>query len=291
MAERGLIPVILVGGAMALLLASLFTLDAREVGVVTSFGATSRVVTEPGLYWKAPWPLQEVVRFDARSHLLSVKATELLTRDKKNLVVEAFALWRVKDPQRFLEAVGSNESAEAQLGDIVASRVAGALGQREFNDLLAMRDTPLALIAPSIQQDIAQLAALRLGVEVQDVKVRHLGLPLQNEQSIYERMRAERLKTANAYRSEGEEMAAGIRARADRESKEILAKADEEAAGILATAEEEASRTTAAAWKEDPAFFRYLSTLDLQARLLPDGTTLILDGDSTYFQTLTEVPR
>jgi hypothetical protein len=98
---------------LALLAASVFTLDAREVAVVTSFGAPVRTLLEPGLYMRAPWPLHEVVRFDARARVLEVAPTELLTSDKKNLVVEAFAIWRVADPQKFLEAAGGVAAARA----------------------------------------------------------------------------------------------------------------------------------------------------------------------------------
>jgi membrane protease subunit HflC len=287
---------------------SLYTVDAREVAVVLSFGAPVRTVTEPGLYVKAPWPLHDVVRFDRRARVLVAPPSELLTQDKKNLVVEAFTLWRVEDPQRFLEAFRPPgvelvrwedlvEAAELRLGDLVSSRIAGALGKKEFTELLAVETSTVELLPVEVSQAITADAAERFGVGVLDVRLRHLGLPLQNEQSIYERMRAERKRIANAYRSEGEEQATTIRARADREAAEILAEADREAAEIAAGAEAAAARLYAETFRKDPDFYRFLRGLDAMEEVLvpqggrPGDAVLVLDSDSEIFEPLTRSPR
>ncbi len=284
LAAVGLVPLALAG-------ASVFTLDAREVAVVTSFGAPVRTLVEPGLYVRAPWPLHEVVRFDARARVLEVAPTELLTSDKKNLVVEAFAIWRVSDPQRFLEAVGTPEAAEAQLGDLVTSRVAAAVGQVELQDVLTIDPTTGDLLPGTVRTDVAKTAADRFGVEVLDVRLRHVGLPLQNEQSIYERMRAERLRIANAYRSEGEEQATTIRAKADREAAEILAKAEREAAFVTAEAAEDAARRYAEAYRVDPALYELLGALEAYERTIGEDSVLVLPSDGGFFEQLDRGPQ
>ena len=303
-------PTLAAAAGLALLVlggASLYTVDAREVAVVLSFGAPLRTVTEPGLYLKAPWPLHDVVRFDRRARVLVAPPSELLTQDKKNLVIEAFTLWRVEDPQRFLEAFRPPgvdvvrweelvSAAELRLGDLVSSRIAGALGKKEFTELLAVEAGSVELLPVEVADSITTHAAERFGVGVLDVRLRHLGLPLQNEQSIYERMRAERKRTANAYRSEGEEQATTIRAKADREAAEILAEADRAAADIAAEAEAAAARLYAETFREDPEFYRYLRSLDaLEDVLVPSegqgGTVLVLDSDGDIFQPLTRSPR
>lgn len=276
---------------LALASASVYTLDAREVAVVTSFGAPVRTVTEPGLYVRAPWPVHEVERFDARARLLEVAPAELLTGDKKNLVVEAFAIWRVADPQRFLEAVGGVEAAEAQLGDLVTSRIAAAIGQIELIAVLSADGATGDLLPASVRVDVATTAAARFGVEVLDVRLRHVGLPLQNEQSIYERMRAERLRIANAYRSEGEEQATAIRARADREAAELLAQARREAALVTAAAEEAAARRYAEAYRADPALFELLGALDSYEAAIGAQSVVVLPSDEGFFETLGRGPR
>ncbi len=280
---------LLVGAALALVLgASLFTLDAREVGVVTRLGAPVKTVLEPGLNLRLPWPIEQVRRYDSRSRMLSVEAIEVLTQDKKNLVVEAFAVWRIQDPLRFLEAVGTPELGAARLEDLVVSRLAAALGQVAYADLLAVRGEAGALLPEIALRQVEEGAAARLGIEVQELRLRHLGLPLQNEQSIYERMRAERRRIANAYRSEGEEQASAIRAKADREAAEILASADKDAAAITARAEEATARLYAAAYAQDPDFYRFLRTLDAAETVLDDGTVLVLEPGHPLLDVLTE---
>jgi membrane protease subunit HflC len=267
--------------------ASIYTIDAREVAVVTSFGATVKTLTEPGLYFRAPWPIHEVVRYDSRSRLLEVEPTEMFTQDKKNLVVEPFVVWRVSEPGRFLESVGTMDAVAVQLSDVVISRVASGLAGQNLSSLFSLETAEEPLLPESVLVDVAEVAQQRLGVEILDLRLRAVGLPLQNEQSIYERMRAERLRIANAYRSEGDEEAARIRARADRQVAEILAAARREAASITSRAEEVAARRYAEAYAEDPGFYRYLRSLEALEEVLGEGDTLILDSESELFRVLT----
>ena len=278
---------LLFGTVAALLAGSVYTLDARELAVVTLFGKPVEVVMDPGLKVRLPWPLHQVNRFDKRVQLLSVKPAEVLTRDKKNLVVEAFVLWRVSDPERFLEAVGSSDVAETQLSDLVVSRIAAALGNRDFGELMTTETTKAALLPSELMEGVAQIGQQRLGIEVVDVRLRQLGLPLQNEQSIYERMRAERSRIANAYRSEGEERAAAIRAEADRQAAEILAGAHKEAMGIRAKADGNAARIYAEAYAEDPEFYLFMRRLQTAETLLDDGSVLVIDSNGPLMNALT----
>ena len=273
--------------AAALLGSSIYTVDAREVAVVTLFGKPVKTVTVPGLQAGLPWPLHQVVRFDKRTQLLSVETAEVLTRDKKNLVVEAFLLWRISDPERFLEAVGTTEIANTQLSDLVASRIAAALGNRDFGELMTTEGDAVSMLPNNLLNGIAEIGKERLGIEALDVRLRHLGLPLQNEQSIYERMRAERSRIANAYRSEGEERAAVIRAEADREAAEILAGAEKESMAIRARADGSAAKVYAEAYDEDPGFYMFMRGLQTAETLLDDGSVLVVDSDGPLFEALT----
>ena len=128
--------------------------------------------------------------------------------------------------------------------------------------------------------------ARELGVEVLDVRLRHVGLPLQNEQSIYARMRAERSRIANAYRSEGQERAVVIRAEADRQAAEIIAGAEKQAAEIRAVAEGNAARVYAAAYAKDPEFYRFMRRLEAYEQMLDEDTTLVVQSDGALFGAL-----
>jgi membrane protease subunit HflC len=286
-AARGALTWIAVALGCLPLATSVYTLDSREVAVVTSFGAPVKTITEPGLKLRAPWPIHVVERFDSRARLLAVAPTEVLTRDKKNLVVEAFVIWKVADPLRFLEAVEIAETAEARIADLVSSRIAAALGNQEFESLLSTRRGEAPLLPAEVLTGVGEICRARFGVEVLALRLEHLGLPLQNEQSIYERMRAERKRIANAYRSEGEEQAITIRARADRQAAELTAAAEREAATIRARSEGAVARVYAGAYVKDPVFYRYLRTLDSYEALLDEGTVLVIDSESGLFDELT----
>jgi membrane protease subunit HflC len=261
------------------------------VAVVTLFGAPVRTVAAPGLYFRAPWPLHQVIRFDRRARLLNVPAIEMLTQDKKNLVVEPFVLWRVSDPQIFLETVGTPEVAETQLSDLAVSRIASSLGQREYAALMAVQEnasTATPMLPSALKDDVADVAARRLGIQVLDLRLRTLGLPLQNEQSIYDRMRAERSRIANRYRSEGEEQAASIRADADRQAAEMLADAEQAAAKVEARAEEAAARLYAEAFAQNPELYLQLREIEAFEALINDDDTIVLDSDSALFRRVLE---
>ena len=278
-----------VAATLALLASTVTVVDAREVAVVTAFGKPVRSLTEPGLSFRAPWPVHEVVRFDSRIRLLQVDPAELLTRDKKNLVVEAFVAWRVQDPETFLEAVGNDAGAELQLSDLAMSRIAAGLGQQDFSSLIGEEGDATPALPGAVVQGIAA-EALQLGVEVVDVRIEHLGFPVQNEQSIYERMRAERERIANAYRSEGDEKADGIRAEADRRAAEVLALAELEATSIEAKAEGQAEMIYATAYVADPALYKLLRHLEAAEAILGPDDLIIVHGDSALASPLVDGP-
>ena len=287
--NRNLLLLAALGATTALTTSTVTIVDAREVAVVTAFGKPVRSITQPGLVFRAPWPVHEVVRFDGRVRMLQVEATELLTRDKKNLVVEAFVAWQVTDPERFLEAVGNDAGAELQLSDVALSRIASGLGQLDFGQLISTQDGAVAALPDSVVEGIAA-EARGLGIQVVDVRLEHLGFPVQNEQSIYERMRAERERIANAYRSEGDEKAAGIRAEADRQAAEILAIAEREASSIEARAEGQAAKIHAEAYRSDPELYLYLRQLEAAENTLGPDDLLIVPADSPLVAPLVEGP-
>jgi membrane protease subunit HflC len=281
---------LLLAAALGLPFASLSTVDATEVAVITAFGRPVRTVDTPGLLLRAPWPLHEVIRYDRRAQLLPVPPTEMLTRDKKNLVVEPYVVWRVADPARFLETTGTAERAQGWLSDLVVSRVAAALGQREFQELVGVDLGASPLLPEGLGREVDEAARARLGVEVLEVRLRHVGLPAQNEQSIYARMRAERSRIANQYRSEGKERAAAIHADADRQAAELLARADEDAGAVRATAEAEAEALYRAAFARDPQLFLLLRRLEAAERILDEDTVVVVHSEDLVGELLGGLP-
>jgi modulator of FtsH protease HflC len=263
----------------------LFVLDERELAVVTMFGDPIETIAEPGLKVKFPWPIQVVHRFDRRSQLLDVEVQEAFTKDTKNLVLKPYVVWKIQDASLFLERVNTTEQAARPINDIVTSQIGSAIGEIEFGQVFTVDDTREQLLPVTILDSINN-KTIRLGITVQQVRLQRLSLPVQNEQSIYERMRAERSRIAGQYRAEGEEEAIKIRAEADRKSTEIKSNAEKEAAVLISTAEHQAAELYAKSYQQNPALYKLLRDLESVESTLEDGGTLILPADKRPFSTL-----
>ena len=206
-----------------------FSVRETEFALITQFGKPVRTATDAGLHVK--WFFQSATYFDRRLRVYDPRPSEFLTRDKKNLVIESYVAWRIRDPKHFVETVGDPVSAEMRLHDIVWSGLSAVLGTHDLDSIVAPT-------AASVQAEgfLDQLTAAtgsaalsQYGIEIVDVRIKRLNLPEQNKQSVYARMRAERERIARQYRAEGEEQALRIRADADRQRDEILSAAYKEA--------------------------------------------------------------
>jgi membrane protease subunit HflC len=270
------------GAAGVLLLGWLTFYPVRETefAFVTQFGRPLYTVAVPGLHVK--WPFQSVRYFDKRLRIYNPKASEFLTRDKKNLVVETYVAWRIQDPQRFIETVSDPVAAELRLHDIVWSGLAASLGTHDLEALVstALGDVQSAHMLDELSALTDRAALAQYGIEVVDVRIKRLNLPEQNKQSVYARMRAERERIARQYRAEGEEQALGIRADADRQSQEILSLAYREAETLKGRGDAESMRISRQAYAKNPEFYRLVRTLEAYKKILDDDTTAILSTDS-----------
>lgn len=275
--------------ALAFLAAYLvfFQVDATEYAIVTQFGQPVNVIAQPGLYAKLPDPFQSVVRINNQLRVFNLPQTEFLTADKKNIVLEAYATWKVTDALTFLRTVRDPLGAETRLADIVASELGVALGQVELGQLVTIDAAQLKL--PGTLASVTQGAADRTaqyGFTVTDVRLKQLTFPPANLTSVFQRMKAEREAIARQFRSEGTEEAAKIRAAADAEKAQILADANQQAAETRGQADAEAIAIYAAAFGQDPEFYRFLRTLQSYEAFIDSNTTLILPSDSELLQYL-----
>ena len=266
---------------------SLFIVDARNVAVVTMFGDPVQDIADPGLYTKAPWPIQQVHSFEGRAQLLSVEPFEAFTKDTKNLVITPVIIWKIADPTLFLQRVRNEEGATRPLRDLVTSHIAASIGKKDFSDVLKIESTPESLLSENLQKTVDD-EAQKFGIQLQNIDIIALSLPVQNEQSIYERMRAERSRIANKYRSEGKEKADGIRAKADREAVEITSNAQKEAAEIRAKAEKMASALYADSYAKNPELYRLLRDLESIEASFQSGGHIIFPINERPFRTLFE---
>ncbi|HMD70211.1 MAG TPA: protease modulator HflC [Bryobacteraceae bacterium] len=275
-----------VAAALVLCYLTFFQVRETEFVLVTQLGRPVRTVTEAGLNLK--WPFQTALYFDRRLRVYNPRPSEFLTRDKKNIVIENYVVWKIQDPDRFVQTVGDATAAEMRLHDIIWSGLSAALGTRDLDSIVGTQESKVE--TSSMLDDLTALtgrAALeQYGVNVLDVRIKRLNLPEQNKQSVYARMRAERQRIARQYRAEGEEQALSIRATAERQKEEILSEAYKQAENIKGQGDAESTRIYGQAYSRNPAFYKLLRTLEAYKKVLDDKTTAIMSSDSELLKVL-----
>jgi len=281
MTSRQLLPVIGVLVAIVIISAA-FVIDETNQVVITQMGKPVRTIHEPGLYFKIPYPIQQVNRFDDRLLVYDSAPTEIITKDKKNLVLDNYALWKIVDPLKFMQAVRDENGAQSRLDDIIYSMLRVELGNYDLHDIVA---TSRHLIMDIVTEKCRE-KALEYGIEVVDVRIKRADLPQENEKAVYERMRAERMRMANQYRSEGEEEALKIRAETDKEKTIIMAEAYKEAQKIKGDGDGQAASIYADAFGRDPVFYEFTRTLEAYETSLDEKTTIVLSPDAEFFKYL-----
>ena len=267
---------------------ALFTVRETEFALVTQFGKPIRTVTDAGLSFKVPL-LHQVQLFDRRLRVYNPPRSEFLTKDKKNLSIDSYALWQIADPQAFVQAVGNERAAEMRLHDLVWSGLAATIAGLDLEEIVSI--SPELVKTEHVLDKLAErsgTAALEeYGIRIADVRLKRLNLPEQNKQSVYARMRAERERIARQYRAEGEEQALRIRAEADRKKEEILAKAYKEAETTKGEGDAAAARVYGAAYSQNQSFYKLTRTLETYRKALDEDTTVILSADSELLRLLT----
>ena len=274
----------LVGIIVLLGLTTVFIVDETEQIVILAFGKPVRTITEPGINMKVPFPLQEKIRFDDRLLEYDSPPEEILSKDKKTLIVDNYVRWRIVDPLQFLKTVQAIPTALSRMDDIVYSELRRELGTHDMVEIITENREKLMEIVTFNSNK----ATLDYGIEVLDVRIRRVDLPAENEESIYARMEAERNRQANKFRSEGEEEAQKIRASTDRDKTIILADAYKEAERIRGEGDAKAVEVYANAYSADPKFYEFVRTLDTYKKIVDDKTTLVLPADSRLFKLLLE---
>ena len=272
----------LVGILVLLGLTTVFIVDETEQVVILAFGKPVRTITEPGINMKVPFPLQEKIKFDDRLLEYDSPPEEILSKDKKTLIVDNYVRWRIVDALQFLKTVQAIPTALSRMDDIVYSELRRELGTHDMVEIITENREKLMEIVTFNSNK----ATLDYGIEVLDVRIRRVDLPAENEESIYARMEAERNRQANKFRSEGEEEAQKIRASTDRDKTIILADAYKEAERIRGEGDAKAVEVYANAYSADPKFYEFVRTLDTYKKIIDDKTTLVLPADSRLFKLL-----
>ncbi|WP_425905769.1 protease modulator HflC [Nitrobacter sp. TKz-YC02] len=259
---------------------SVFTVSQTDQVLLVRLGEPVRVVTEPGLHFKAPF-VDSVIQIDKRILDLEQASQEVIASDQKRLVVDAFARYRIKDALQFYQSVGSVQAANIQLTTLLNASLRRVLGEVTF--IQVVRDEREHLMGRI--RDQLDKEASGYGISVVDVRIRRADLPDQNSQAVYQRMQTERQREAAEFRAQGGQKAQEIRAKADREATVIVAEANSAAEQIRGQGDGERNRLFADAYNKAPDFFAfYRSMTAYQNGLKGSGTRFLLKPDSDFFR-------
>lgn len=272
--------------AVWLAAASFYTVDPTEQVLVLQFGAPLTVVSDEGLHSKIPF-MQSIQVIDRRLLSLEAPAEEVITEDKKRIVVDAFARWRVVDPLRFYQTLLDRTGADLRLTPFLSSDLRRVLGSQSFATVLSSARGDLM---HDIRDDMNQEMG-RFGVQVADVRIRHADLPQQNSQAIFQRMQQERKREANEFRAEGSEIKQRIEARAEREVTVLLAEAGRESQILRGEGEAEQTKILGDAYGQDADFFAFYRSMQAYKDALPaDTTRVLLSPNSEFFRYFGQSP-
>jgi membrane protease subunit HflC len=261
---------------------ALFAVDETKQVVILQFGEPVAIIKEPGLEVKAPF-VQNALYFEKRILSSDAPPQEYLTIDKKRLVVDHVTRWRISEPLLFFKAVRTLSGAQARLDDVVFSEMRRELATVDFVDVIsAERENIMERVAKSTSAKVAEF-----GIDVADVRIKRADLPEEVEQSVFQRMRAERQRESSLFRAEGEEQANIIRAQADRDSTVIQAEGYREAQSLRGEGEAEAIRIYADALSQEPEFYAFSRRLEAYAQALKEGDTVVVPLDADFFGYLT----
>ncbi|MEH7379693.1 protease modulator HflC [Bacillus sp. JJ1533] len=283
---KGGISILVVLILIGIVLVNLFIVREGEYKVVRQFGEVVRIIEKPGLSYKIPF-IQSVETLPKYQMIYDVEEAEINTKDKKRMMIDNYAIWRIEDPKQMISTTRTVVNAEAKLDEFVYSAIRTELGQLNYDEIIndeksergSLNDRITDIVNKNLEED-------KYGIVVTDIRMKRTDLPAENEQSVYTRMISERESTAQNYLSEGDAKKNEIEAETDREVKEIIAKAQAEAEIIRSQGEGEAARVYNEAFSKDPEFYNLFRTLESYKTTIDGETVIILPADSPYARLL-----
>ena len=276
---------LIVGVVLAIVLwNSFYIVSQTERAVLLRFGRIVEPDVKPGLHLKIPY-VNSVRKFDARLMTLDTSTARFLTLEKKALMVDSYAKWRVDDAERFYTATsGIKQIADERLARRLEAALRDQFGKRTLHESVSgQRDELMALVTNSLNRAAQQ----ELGIEVVDVRVKGIDLPREVNRSVFERMSSEREREAREHRAKGRELAEGIRADADRQRRVLLAEAFREAEELRGDGDAQAAAIYAAAYGQDREFYSFHRSLQAYRESFANkDDVLVLDPKSDFFRYL-----
>lgn len=272
---------IILGIALIGVSQSVFTVTERQQSMVIQFGEPVAQYTEPGLKFKIPL-IQQVMTFEKRALDVDAAPEQVILSDKKRIVVDTFARYRIHHMLKFYQSLQTVDQANSRLGNIINSTMRSTLGNASLTDILSDNRGNLMV---KIRNQVNDTVKENYGVEVVDVRISRADLPDETSQSIFDRMRTEREREAAEFRAQGQEFAQEIKSKADKERTVLLAEAEKEAQILRGQGDELAIKIYADAFNKDPDFYAFYRTMEAyKSSLSGDNTTFILSPDSDFLK-------
>ena len=281
---RNLILIIIGAIGVVFLTMSVYTVEQTERAILLKFGAVSRADVPPGLHFKLPIA-EEIKKFDARVQTLDASPETYYTLEKKPLIVDSFAKWRINDVQKYYTSVsGDQVRANQRLQERVNEGLRNEISQRDMHEVISgQRDLLMAELTARLNRTMTE----EFGIEVIDVRVKRIDLPTEVSSSVYERMNSERQIEARQYRAQGQELALGIRADADRQTVVIEAEAYRDAERTRGDGDARSASIYASAFNKDPEFYEFTRSMNAYAKVFGDKSSmLVLDPNGEFFKYL-----
>ncbi len=259
----------------------LFIVDITQTAIVVQLGAPVRTITEPGLQLKIPF-IQQVTYFDKRLLDYESAPQDVITQDKKSLLVDNFAKWRILDPLKVFQAFQTQRSAYRRLDDIIYSELRVEVGRHVLSEIVSGSRSSIMKVVT----ERANEKAMAYGIAIDDVRIKRADLPEQNEKAVFARMQAERERQAKQYRAEGAEEAQKIRSQAEKEREIILAEAYKQSEELRGEGDAKAFKIYANAYRQDPKFFEFTRSMEAYRKTFANSATMVMSPDSEFFKYL-----
>lgn len=283
--KLGIFAVILIG-ILVIIFTNIFVVKEGEYKVIRQFGEVVKIDSTPGLGYKIPF-VQTVTTLPKYQMAYDVSEAEINTKDKKRMLIDNYAVWKIEDPKKMISNARTLENAETRMEEFIYSVVRAELGQLNYDEIINDEKSSRGSLNDRITEKVNDLLAQdKYGIVVTDVRMKRTDLPEENEKSVYTRMISERESTAQEYLSKGDADKNRIEAETDRNVQEMLAKAKADADTIRAEGEAEAAKTYNQAYSKDPSFYTMFRTLQSYKKTINDETVIVLPSNSPYARLL-----
>lgn len=269
-----------------LLLLNVYIVKEGEYKVVRQFGEVVKIHKSPGLKVKIPF-IQSVTTLPKYQMNYDVSEAEINTKDKKRMLIDNYAVWRIDNPKKMITNARSLENAEARMEEFVYSVVRSELGQLNYDEIINDEKSSRGSLNDRVTEKVNEMLVHdQYGILVTDVRIKRTDLPKENEESVYKRMISERESKAQEYLSKGDAEKNRITADTDRKVKELLSTAEADAEVIRAEGEGEAARMYNKSFSKDADFYQLYRTLDSYKKTIGEQTVIILPANSPYANVL-----